>query len=68
MAAEDAKARVEVYLTNALNSLTAAEEGKHRSWTKITCLETEFTLVEAKQMSFLLELEASEGEVSSLQA
>ena len=68
MAAEDAKARVEVDLTNALNSLAAAKEGGRRSWTKIACLEIEFARVEAKRTSLLLELEASKGEVSSLHA
>ena len=68
MAAENAKARVEVDLTNALNSLAAAEEGGRRSWTKIASLEIEFARIEAKRTSLLLELKASKGEVSSLHA
>ena len=39
--AEDAKARVEVDLTKALNSFVAVEEGEHRSKAKIARLETE---------------------------
>ena len=40
--AEDAKARVEVDLTKALNSLVAAEEGERRLEAEITHLEAEF--------------------------
>ena len=62
----DAKARVEVDLTKALNSLAATEEGNSRSKAEITRLETEFAHVEAKRESLLLELEVSNCEVSSL--
>ena len=64
----DTKAMVEVDLTEALNSLLAAEEGKRRSEAEITCLEAKFTRVEAEWESLLLELEASKREVSSLHA
>ena len=64
----DAKARVEVDLTKALNSLAAAEEGGSRSEAEITRLEAELAHVKAEQASLLLELEASKGEVSSLLA
>ena len=57
----DTKARVEDDLTEALNALAVAEEGEHRSETKISRLE-------AMQTLLLLELEASKGEVSSLHA
>ena len=66
--ARDAKSRVEVDLTKALNSLAAAEEGGHRSEAEIARLEVEFASVEAKRTSLLLELEASKAEVSSLRA
>ena len=66
--ARDAKARVEVDLSKALDSLAAVEEGGRRSEAKIARLETELAHVEAKQTSLLLELEASKGEVSSLHA
>ena len=59
--ARDAKAKVEVDLTKALNSLAAAEEGGCRS-------EAELARIEAERESLLLELEASKGEVSSLYA
>ena len=39
--AEDAKVRVEVDLTEALNSLAVTEEGRCRSEVEIACLETE---------------------------
>ena len=61
----DAKARVEVDLTKALNSLAVAEEGGPKSEDKIAHLETELAHVEAERTSLLLELEASKGEVSS---
>ena len=61
----DAKARVEVDLTKALNSFAATEEDRRRSEAVITRLEAELTRVEAKRASLLLELEASKGEVSS---
>ena len=57
----DAKARVEVDLTKALNSLAVAKEGESR-------LEAEIARVDAKRVLLLLELEASKGEVSSLHA
>ena len=63
---EDAKARVKVDLTKALNSLVAAEEGERRSEAEIARLENELARVEAKRVSLLLELKASKGEVSSL--
>ena len=59
--AGDSKARVEVDLTKALNSLTVVEEGEHR-------LEAKISRLEVKQVSLLLELEASKGGVSSLHA
>ena len=64
--AGDAKARVEVDLTKALNSLAAVEEGGHRSEAEITRLEADFARVEAERTSLFLELEASKREVSSL--
>ena len=71
----DAKARVEVDLTKALNSLAAVLEGRHRSEAEISLLEAELARIEAKQAhiqaeraSLLLELEASKGEASSLHA
>ena len=67
-AARDAKAKVEVDLTKALNSLAVAEEGEPRSEVKIACLEAEFARIEAERTSLLLELEASKREVSSLHA
>ena len=67
-ATQDAKSRVEVDLTKDLNSLAATEEGWHRSEAKIARLEVKFARVEAKRESFLLELEASKREVSSLHA
>ena len=57
--ARDAKARVEIDLTKALNSLAAAEEGGCRS-------EGVISRLEAERASLLLELEASKGDVSSL--
>ena len=66
--AGDAKARVEVDLTKSLNSLAAAEEGRHKSEAKIASLEAEFTRVEAEWTSLFLELEAPKCEVSSLNA
>ena len=57
----DAKARVEVDMTKALNSLVVAEEGGRRSEAEIVRLETEFAHVEAERASLLLELEASKG-------
>ena len=62
----DAKARVEVDLTKALNSLAVTEEGGRRLEAEITCLETELARVEAKRASLFLELEASKGEVPFL--
>ena len=64
----DAKARVEVNLTKALNSLAAVEEGGGRSKAKVAYLEAEFAHIEAEQASLLLELEASKREVPSLLA
>ena len=71
----DAKAKVEVDLTKALNSLVAAEEGGRRSEAKIAGLgvklariEVEFTRVKAERASLSLELKASKSEVSSLHA
>ena len=66
--AGDAKARVEVDLTMALNSLEATKEGRRRLEGEITRLEAELAHVEAKLESLLLELEASKCEVSSLHA
>ena len=66
--AEDAKVRVEVDLTEALNSLVVAEEGGCPSEVEIACLETELARVKAERESLLLELEVSKGEVSSLHA
>ena len=57
----DAKAKVEVDLTKALNTLAAAEEGGCRS-------KAELARIEAERASLLLELEVSKGEVSSLYA
>ena len=62
----DAKARVEVDLTKALNSLVAAEEGERRSEAEITCLKAEFSRVEVEQASLFLELKQSKSELSSL--
>ena len=59
---------MEVNLTKALNSLAAAEEGRHRSEAEITRLEAELARVEAERESLLLKLEASKHEVSSLHA
>ena len=64
----DAKARVEVDLTKALNSLAATEEGGRRSEVETTWLKAEFARVEAEQESLLLELEASKREMFSLHA
>ena len=64
----DAKAKVEVDLTKALNSLAVAKEGSRRSEAEIAYLKVEFALVEVKRESLLLELEASKCEVSSLHA
>ena len=66
--AGDAKARVEVNMSKALNSLAAEEEGGLRSEGEIACLEAELARVEAKRALLFLALEASKGEVSSLQA
>ena len=52
----DAKVRVEVDLTKALNSLAAAEEGGRKSKAEITRLETEFARIKAEQTLLLLEL------------
>ena len=46
--AGDAKARVEVDLTKALNSLTATNKGGCRSEAEIARLEAELSHVEAK--------------------
>ena len=64
----DSNIRVEVYLTKALNSLVATEEGGCKSEAEITYLKAEFAHMEAKRESLLLELEASKREVSSLNA
>ena len=68
VSARDAKARVEVDLTKALNSLAATEEGGRRSEAEIARLEVKLARIEAERASLLLELEASKGEVSSLLA
>ena len=47
-AAEDTKARVEVDLTKALNSLAAAEEGRLRLEAEIAHLKAYFSCVEAE--------------------
>ena len=52
----DAKARVEVDLTKALNSLAVAEEGEGRSEAEITRLGSESTCIKAERTSLLLEL------------
>ena len=66
MVSGDAKARVEVDMTKALNSLATVEEGGRRSEAEIARLDTELTQVEAElahveaeRTSLLLELEAS---------
>ena len=64
----DAKARVEVDLIKALNSLAATEEGGHRSKVEIARLEAEVARVEAERTSLFLEFEASKREVPSLHA
>ena len=64
----DAKARVEVDLTKALNSLAAAEEGGHKLEAEIACLEAEVARLEAERTSLFLELKASKHEVPSLHA
>ena len=64
----DAKARAEVDLSKALNSLATVEESGRRSEAETTRLVVELARVEAKQASLLLELEMSKGEVSSLHA
>ena len=64
----NAKAKVEVDLTKALNSLVATTESGCRSEAEITRLEAEFARIEAEQESLLVELEASKLEVSSLHA
>ena len=51
--AGDAKARVEVDLTKALNSLAAVKEGGCRLEAEITLLEVEFAHVEAEQESLV---------------
>ena len=66
--AGDAKVRVEVDLTKALNSLAGVEEGGHKSEVVIACLKDELANVEAERASLLLELKASKGEVSFLHA
>ena len=68
VAAGDAKSRVEVDLTKALNSLVAAEEGGGRSEAEIVRIEAEFACVEVERTSLFLELEVSKREVSSLHA
>ena len=62
------KAKVEVDLTKALNSLAAAKESGCRSEAEITCLKAEFSRVEVERESLLLELEESKPKVSSLHA
>ena len=57
----DAKARVEDDRTKALHALAIAKEGRHRS-------EAEIARLEAERALFLLQLETSKGEVSSLHA
>ena len=64
----DAKAKVEVDMTKALNSLGTKEEGGCRLEAEIARLEVELTRVEAERASLSLELVASKGEVSSLHA
>ena len=64
----DAKARVEVDLTKALNSLAAAKEGGRRTKAEFTRLEAKFARVEVERELVLLELKASKCEVSSLHA
>ena len=59
---------MEVYLTKALNSLVATEEGGCKLEAEITHLKAEFARMKAKRESLLLELEASKREVSSLNA
>ena len=49
MAAGDAKARVEVDMTKALNSLATAEEGRRRSEAELARLETELARVEVER-------------------
>ena len=66
--AGDSKAKVEVDITKALNSLATTKEGGRRSEAEITCLKAEFAHVEAERALLLLELEASKGKVSSLHA
>ena len=60
--AGDAKSRVEVDMTKALNSLAVAEEGRRRLEAEIARLETELSCVEAEQALLLPELEAFKGE------
>ena len=64
--ARDAKDRLEVDLTKALNSLTATEEGGLRLEAVIAHLEVELARVEVELAALLLELKVSKGEVSSL--
>ena len=66
--AGDAKARVKVDMTKALNSLAAIEKGGHRSEAEIARLEAQLARIEAERASLLLELKASKGEVYSLHA
>ena len=59
----DSKARVEVDLTKALNSLATVKKGGRRSKAEIARLEVEFASVEVERTSLLLELEVSKREV-----
>ena len=52
--ARDAKARVEVDLSKALNSLAVAKEGGYRLEAEIARLETKLASVEAERRSLLL--------------
>ena len=66
--ARDAKARVEVNLTTALNSLAVVEEGGCKLEAKATGLAVELVRLKTKKTSILLELEESKGKVSSFHA
>ena len=66
--AGDAKARVKVDMTKALNSLATIEKGEHMSEAEIARLEAQLARIEVEQVSLLLELKASKGDVHSLHA
>ena len=68
MSVGNSKARAEVDLTIALNSLVAAKEGGRRLEAEVTRLVAELARLETERASLLLELKASKGEVSSLHA